>query len=349
MNRKKIIVTGGAGFIGSCLVSKLLENRDYEVLNIDKLTYASNFELIKNFENYRNYQFSKLDICDQEALRELILAFQPDWVFHLAAESHVDNSIVGPGEFIKTNVLGTYSILEACRSHLDTLDNRKKAEFRFIAVSTDEVFGDLNIDEPAFTEESRYVPSSPYSSSKAAADHLVRAWGRTYDLPVVVTNCSNNYGPNQFSEKLIPHMITNAIKGETLPIYGDGKQIRDWLHVQDHVDALIVVANKGVPGQSYNIGASTELSNFYIVSKICKLLDEMIDPQVYGLSTFSELIRHVSDRPGHDRRYAINSSKIRDELGWKSKIEFEQGLYTTVAWYVKKVTAEMAQVQGRLS
>ena len=329
----RFIVTGGAGFIGSAVVRKLAENGEHEVLNIDKLTYAGNIENLANVENYENYSFVQEDICNQSEMLRLMQAFEPDVVMNLAAESHVDKSIDSPAEFIQTNVFGTYSLLEASRvywiNHLE-----RKSNFRFHHVSTDEVYGDLEPSDLPFEETSPYHPSSPYSASKASSDHLVRAWNRTFGLPVLITNCSNNYGPFQFPEKLIPHIILSALKGKPLPIYGDGSQIRDWLHVNDHANALILVAQKGRSGETYNIGGKNEVRNLQVVESICLLLDNLIEDKPNGIQQFRELITFVTDRPGHDQRYAINCSKIEEELGWVPLETFDTGLKKTVEWYV---------------
>ncbi|MFN3581382.1 MAG: dTDP-glucose 4,6-dehydratase [Pseudomonas sp.] len=332
---KRFLITGGAGFIGSAVIRHLLKNTPHLVANVDKLTYAGNLESVPLPASESSYQFHKLDICDTGSMVQLFADFQPDVVMHLAAESHVDRSIDGPADFVQTNIVGTYSLLEAARSYWGGLQGAARERFRFHHVSTDEVYGDLTIDEPAFTESTPYAPSSPYSASKASSDHLVRAWHRTYDLPVVVTNCSNNYGPFHFPEKLVPHVILNAIHGKDLPVYGDGAQVRDWLYVEDHARALVEVALRGAPGQTYNIGGHNEKRNIDVVHTLCDLLDELAaDQRPARLSSYHELITFVRDRPGHDRRYAIDASKIQRELGWVPEESFESGIRKTVEWYL---------------
>ncbi|WP_430283651.1 dTDP-glucose 4,6-dehydratase, partial [Pseudoalteromonas sp.] len=315
----KILVTGGAGFIGSAVVRHIINHTTDSVVNVDKLTYAGNLESLKSIENNDRYSFVKADICDSTILKEIFEQHQPDAVMHLAAESHVDRSITGPAEFIQTNIVGTYTLLEVARQYWSQLDTDKQASFRFHHISTDEVYGDLpHPDEvvdgvlPLFTEQTSYEPSSPYSASKASSDHLVRAWLRTYGLPTIVTNCSNNYGPYHFPEKLIPLVILNALDGKQLPIYGKGDQIRDWLYVEDHARALYKVVTEGVVGETYNIGGHNEKQNIEVVKTICSILDELVPKQ----AKYSEQITFVSDRPGHDRRYAIDSSKMQAELDW---------------------------------
>lgn len=338
----KILVTGGAGFIGSAVVRNIINNTHDYVVNVDKLTYAGNLESLTEVENSNRYAFECADICDAEAMAHIFATHQPDAVMHLAAESHVDRSITGPAAFIETNIVGTYVLLEAARKYWSQLDETRKAAFRFHHISTDEVYGDLpHPDEvpagtvlPLFTEKTPYSPSSPYSSSKASSDHLVRAWRRTYGLPTLVTNCSNNYGPYHFPEKLIPLIILNALVGKPLPVYGNGEQIRDWLFVEDHARALYKVVTEGVAGETYNIGGHNERKNIEVVNTICTILDEIITAKPNNISSFAELITYVTDRPGHDLRYAIDASKIKDELGWVPQETFESGIRKTVEWYL---------------
>ncbi|MDJ0036575.1 dTDP-glucose 4,6-dehydratase [Pantoea allii] len=332
----KILVTGGAGFIGSAVVRHIINDTRDEVMVVDKLTYAGNLESLKSVSDDARYHFCQADICDGQAMEKILNEFQPEAVMHLAAESHVDRSITGPAEFVQTNVVGTYTLLEACRHYWSNLTDEAKQAFRFHHISTDEVYGDLpHPDEqpgelPLFTEDTPYAPSSPYSSTKAASDHLVRAWGRTYNLPIIVTNCSNNYGPYHFPEKLIPLIISNALEGKTLPIYGKGDQIRDWLYVEDHARALYVVVTKAVTGSTYNIGGHNEKKNLDVVLSVCDLLDEMRPKD----ASYREQIKYVNDRPGHDRRYAIDASKMKRDLGWMPVETFETGLKKTVEWYL---------------
>ncbi|MBS7838738.1 dTDP-glucose 4,6-dehydratase [Wohlfahrtiimonas chitiniclastica] len=328
----KILITGGAGFIGSAVVRHIIEHTQDHVCNIDKLTYAGNLESLRSIENNERYQFKQIDICDRSALNNVFEAFQPDCVMHLAAESHVDRSIDGPAAFIETNIVGTYTLLEAARQYWLTLDDANKSTFRFHHISTDEVYGDLAGTNDLFTETTAYAPSSPYSASKASSDHLVRAWERTYGLPTIVTNCSNNYGPYHFPEKLIPLMILNALDGKPLPIYGDGQQIRDWLYVEDHARALYKVVTEGKVAQTYNIGGHNEKANLDVVKTICNILDEL-KPRQDGRQ-YADLITFVKDRPGHDLRYAIDASKIQRELNWVPKETFESGIRKTVEWYL---------------
>jgi dTDP-glucose 4,6-dehydratase len=337
-NNKNILLTGGAGFIGSELVRYLVKNTKYNVVNIDKLTYSGNLQSLVSVESNERYTFEQVDICDENQLKRVFSEHNPDIVMHLAAESHVDRSIDGPKEFIQTNIVGTFTLLEQVKNYWQKLSDAKKEDFRFLHVSTDEVYGDLVNKEDFFLESTAYDPSSPYSASKASSDHLVRAWFRTYQLPVLITNCSNNYGPYQFPEKLIPHIILNAIQGKKLPIYGDGKQIRDWLYVNDHVSALLTVALKGKVGETYNIGGNNEIQNIEVVTKICNILDKLIPDRLKGLSSFSELITYVQDRPGHDVRYAIDNTKIKSELGWEPKESFKSGMEKTVEWYLDNLT-----------
>jgi dTDP-glucose 4,6-dehydratase len=327
-----ILVTGGAGFIGSAVCRRLAQNPDYQVVNVDKLTYAGNLHSLRQIENLPNYHFAKADICDDDDILALLRQHEVDIVMHLAAESHVDRSIDGPEAFIQTNIIGTFRLLKAARAYWQTLASDKKSNFRFHHVSTDEVFGDLPLDSGIFTEETPYAPSSPYSASKAASDHLVQAWGHTYGLPVVMSNCSNNYGPFHFPEKLIPLVILNALDEKPLPVYGTGENVRDWLYVDDHAAALEMVATRGVAGESYNIGGRAERRNIDVVRSICSILDAK-RPRKNG-KKYADLITMVSDRPGHDRRYAIDASKIERDLGWKPTQTFETGLAATIDWYL---------------
>ena len=336
-----VFVTGGSGFIGSSVVRYIINETSHDLVNIDALTYAGNKESIpQNIANCNRYFFEKVDICDRSELDRVFSEYQPDVVMHLAAESHVDRSIDGPGEFIQTNIVGTYNLLECARAYWSTLSGEARSRFRFHHISTDEVYGDLEGTDDLFVETTPYAPRSPYSASKASSDHLVRAWHRTYGLPVVVTNCSNNYGPYHFPEKLIPHMILNALSGKPLPIYGDGKQIRDWLYVEDHARALIKVATEGEVGETYNIGGHNEKQNIEVVNTICDLLEELAPDNPNSLASgceggFKRLITYVKDRPGHDARYAIDAGKIQRELGWVPEETFESGMKKTVAWYLE--------------
>ncbi|HHP8739322.1 TPA: dTDP-glucose 4,6-dehydratase [Acinetobacter baumannii] len=330
----KILVTGGAGFIGSAVVRHIIKNTNNDVLNVDKLTYAGNLESLKEVDQNSRYQFSQTDICDRKALDVLFKEFQPDLVMHLAAESHVDRSITGSAAFIETNIIGTYQLLEAARHYWNNLSEDKKTAFRFHHISTDEVYGDLEGTDDLFHETTSYAPSSPYSASKASSDHLVRAWNRTYGLPVVITNCSNNYGPYHFPEKLIPLVILNALKGKALPIYGKGDQIRDWLYVEDHARALYKVVTEAKVGETYNIGGHNEQKNIDVVKAICELLEELAPNKPEGVNHYVDLITYVKDRPGHDLRYAIDATKIKEDLGWVPEESFETGLRKTVEWYL---------------
>ena len=333
----KILVTGGAGFIGSAVIRHIIANTQDSVVNLDKLTYAGNLESLLEVSGNPRYAFEQVDICNHEALDRVLNEHQPDAIMHLAAESHVDRSIDGPAEFIQTNIVGSYTLLEAARAYWNKLDEAAKQAFRFHHISTDEVYGDLphpsdtqDAAQHLFTETTSYAPSSPYSASKASSDHLVRAWLRTYGFPILITNCSNNYGPYHFPEKLIPLVILNALEGKPLPIYGKGDQIRDWLYVEDHARALYTVATQGKVGETYNIGGHNELQNLEVVHTICKILDELVPTT----SRYESLITYVADRPGHDRRYAIDASKIEQELGWKPQETFESGIRKTVQWYL---------------
>lgn len=328
-----ILITGGAGFIGSALIRHIIQNTDHNVLNIDSLTYAGNLESLKNVSGSDRYEFDQVDIRNHESIEKHLDRFRPQLIMHLAAESHVDRSIDGPAEFLSTNIIGTSVLLEAARKYWAGLPDHEKTTFRFHHVSTDEVYGDLG-PEGLFTETTSYAPSSPYSASKAASDHLVRAWQRTYGLPVVITNCSNNYGPYHFPEKLIPLMILNALDGKPLPVYGDGQQIRDWLYVDDHARALLIVAQKGKIGETYNIGGFNEKANLEVVHTICELLEELAPDKPKNISTYKDLITYVTDRPGHDVRYAIDASKIERDLGWNPEETFETGIRKTVEWYL---------------
>lgn len=331
----RIIVTGGAGFIGSSVIRHIIKNTNDEVLNIDKLTYAGNLESLKEIDQNPRYQFQQVDICDASKLEQIFEQFQPDAIMHLAAESHVDRSIDGPSTFIQTNIVGTYTLLEAARKYWQRLDEIKKVNFRFHHISTDEVYGDLDGTTDLFTETTPYAPSSPYSASKASSDHLVRAWQRTYGLPTIVTNCSNNYGPYHFPEKLIPLVILNALDSKALPIYGAGNQIRDWLFVEDHARALYQVVTQGTVGETYNIGGHNEKQNIEVVKTICRILDQL-RPQ-NNAQPYENLITFVKDRPGHDLRYAIDAAKIERELGWKPQETFETGIRKTVEWYLNNL------------
>jgi dTDP-glucose 4,6-dehydratase len=334
----KILVTGGAGFIGSAVVRHIINNTQDSVVNVDKLTYAGNLESLSDVSESQRFFFEQADICDAAAMARIFAEHKPDAVMHLAAESHVDRSITGPADFIETNIVGTYVLLEAARAYWSILDEDAKQAFRFHHISTDEVYGDLpHPDEaqpgeplPLFTENTAYAPSSPYSASKASSDHLVRAWLRTYGMPTLVTNCSNNYGPYHFPEKLIPLVILNALEGKPLPIYGKGDQIRDWLYVEDHARALYTVVTQGVAGETYNIGGHNEKQNLDVVHTICDLLDEIVPKE----GSYRDQITYVTDRPGHDRRYAIDADKISRELGWKPQETFESGIRKTVQWYL---------------
>ena len=330
----KVLVTGGAGFIGSAVVRHLIEDTEHSVINLDKLTYAGNLESLAKVSDSNRYRFEQVDICDQAAVSAVFAEHSPDVVMHLAAESHVDRSIDGPGDFIQTNIVGTYVLLEAARSYLSGVSREKQAAVSLNHISTDYIYDDLEGPEDLFREDTPYAPSSPYSASKAGSDHLVRAWGRTFGLPILITNCSNNYGPFHFPEKLIPLMILNALQGKSLPVYGKGNQVRDWLFVEDHARALVKVATEGVVGETYNIGGHNEKQNLEVVKTVCSLLDELRPSQHANIGRYEELITFVKDRPGHDVRYAIDASKIERELGWRPQETFESGLRKTVEWYL---------------
>lgn len=338
-----IFVTGGAGFIGANFIHQWLTEQNESVLNIDKLTYSGNLQNLAGVEENKNYQFVQADICDEAKIGKLFETYKPRAMLHFAAESHVDRSIHSPIEFVKTNVLGTFTLLEATKKYWSQLNEDEKKNFRFLHVSTDEVYGSLGDNDPAFHEEKRYEPNSPYSATKAGSDHLVRAYFHTYGLPVLTTNCSNNYGPYQFPEKLIPLMIHNAVSGKNLPVYGDGKNIRDWLYVGDHCEAIRFVLNRGKPGEVYNIGGCNEVKNIDVVNRLCEILDRK-RPKAQG--SYKDQINFVKDRPGHDRRYAIDASKIEKQLGWKPKETFETGLEKTIEWYLDNQQWTEAIVNG---
>jgi dTDP-glucose 4,6-dehydratase len=331
----RLLITGGAGFIGSAVIRHVLKNTESSVFNIDKLTYAGNLESVSEFANDSRYSFFRGDIVDQALIEKVFSEFKPTAVMHLAAESHVDRSIDEPGGFIKTNIMGTFSLLEAAKDYYLALPKTDQRLFRFHHISTDEVFGDLAIGEKAFDENNCYKPSSPYSATKAASDHLVRAWARTYGLPTIVSNCSNNYGPYHFPEKLIPHVILSALQGRAIPVYGDGLQIRDWLYVEDHARALLKVVSEGGVGETYNIGGDNEKTNIEVVELICDLLEELSPNKPTGIVSYRELIKFVEDRPGHDVRYAIDASKIQRELDWQPRETFDSGIRKTVIWYLE--------------
>ena len=342
----KLLVTGGAGFIGSAVIRHILTNTDDQVINLDKLTYAGNLQSLSNVSGSNNYAFEQVDICDRVELERVFREHQPDAIMHLAAESHVDRSIDGPADFIETNIVGTYTLLEATRQYWQVMDADRKARFRFHHISTDEVYGDLEHPEDLFTEQTPYAPSSPYSASKASSDHLVRAWRRTYGLPTLITNCSNNYGPYHFPEKLIPLIILNALEGKPLPVYGKGDQVRDWLYVEDHARALYKVVTEGKVGETYNIGGHNEKRNIEVVHTLCEILQELAPPSdsagfvgatSVAINHYKNLITFVTDRPGHDMRYAIDASKIQNELGWSPEETFETGIRKTVQWYLNNL------------
>ncbi len=331
---KKVIITGGAGFIGSALIRHLIKETDWQVLNLDKLTYAGCLESLNEVSGSQRYRFVQADICDRSAVERIFAEFKPDAIMHLAAESHVDRSIDGPMEFIQTNIVGTATLLQAAREYWSTLEKTERENFRFQHISTDEVYGSLG-PEGYFTETTPYDPRSPYSASKASSDHLVMAWFHTYGLPVLITNCSNNYGPCHFPEKLIPLMILNALHGLPLPVYGRGDNIRDWLYVEDHAKALRLVQEKGVPGETYNVGGNNERTNLEVTYSICDTLDELApERRASGLSSYRNLIKFVQDRPGHDKRYAIDASKLKKQLGWQPAENFDTGIRKTIEWYL---------------
>ena len=335
---KKLLITGGAGFIGSAVIRHIIDNTEHSVVNVDKLTYAGNLESLVLVENDSRYAFEQVDICDANEIKRVFNEHQPDIVMHLAAESHVDRSIDGPGEFIQTNIVGTYVLLEEARDYWSSLEGNNKDNFKFHHVSTDEVYGDLEGTDNLFTEETSYAPSSPYSAAKASSDHLVRAWQRTFKFPTLITNCSNNYGPYQFPEKLIPLIILNALEGKDLPIYGNGKQIRDWLYVDDHARALLHVALTGEISETYNIGGHNELQNIEVVKTVCSILDKLVPSKLDGIDQYEQLITYVGDRVGHDVRYAIDATKIDKELNWTPDETFATGIRKTVQWYLDSMT-----------
>jgi len=332
---KNILITGGAGFIGSAVIRFIIDNTNHNIVNLDKLTYAGNLKSLSSVESNSRYHFEKTDICNSVDISQILQKHQPDIIINLAAETHVDRSIEGPAKFIQTNIFGTYSMLEESKDYWEGLKGVKKNNFRFHHVSTDEVYGDLGKTNILFTEKTSYSPSSPYSASKASSDHLVRAWHRTFNFPTLITNCSNNYGPYQYPEKLIPLIILNALEGKELPIYGNGKQVRDWLYVDDHAKALLHVALNGKIGETYNIGGHNEIQNIEVVKIICNILDELAPSKLDGITKYEQLITHVSDRAGHDLRYAIDATKIKNELNWTPTETFATGIKKTVEWYLK--------------
>jgi dTDP-glucose 4,6-dehydratase len=334
MKNKKILITGGAGFIGSALIRHTINNTNHSIINVDKLTYAGNLESLKSIENNDRYTFEQVDICNANEIERIFEEQQPDFIIHLAAESHVDRSIDSPNEFIQTNIIGTYIMLEKARNYWSNLKGNQKESFRFHHVSTDEVYGDLVNKNDLFTEDTPYAPSSPYSAAKASSDHLVRAWQRTFNLPTLITNCSNNYGPYQFPEKLIPLIILNALEGKNLPVYGNGKQVRDWLYVDDHARALLHVALTGKIGETYNIGGHNEMQNIEVVRTVCNILDKLMPSTFDGIRHYEQLIVYADDRAGHDVRYAIDATKIKNKLGWSPNETFKTGIRKTVEWYL---------------
>lgn len=331
-----IIVTGGAGFIGSAFIRHLIKHTTHQILNIDKLTYAADLASLNSIKNHNQYLFSQTDITDSKKLTEIFRQFKPDLVIHFAAETHVDRSISAPEVFIQTNIIGTFQLLQVSLDYWKKLNRSDQQTFRFVSISTDEVYGELTNNDSFFHENSIYAPNSPYSASKASADHLVRAWHKTYGLPTLITHSSNNYGPYQYPEKLIPHTILNALSGKPINVYGNGEQIRDWLFIQDHIDALMLIITKGKIGEIYNIGGDNELKNIFVVKKICDILDTLKPEKPNGINHYSELITFVQDRLGHDFRYAIDNSKIKKELGWFPKQNFEVGLQKTIQWYLQQ-------------
>jgi dTDP-glucose 4,6-dehydratase len=341
-----MLVTGGAGFIGSAVIRHIINNTSDNVINLDKLTYAGNLESLSSLESNERYHFEQVDICDAKEVSRVFEQYQPDAIMHLAAESHVDRSIDGPAAFIETNIVGTYILLDAAKNYWQILSEDKKSAFRFHHISTDEVYGDLEGTDDLFTETTSYEPSSPYSASKASSDHLVRAWQRTFGLPTIITNCSNNYGPFHFPEKLIPLVILNALDGKALPVYGDGLQVRDWLYVEDHARALYKVATEGTVAETYNIGGHNEKTNIDVVKTICSILDELVPSNFAHVTHYADLITYVKDRPGHDVRYAIDASKIEKELGWTPEESFETGIKKTVQWYLNNKKWWQAVLDG---
>jgi dTDP-glucose 4,6-dehydratase len=329
-----IIITGGAGFIGSAVIRHLIKHTKHQILNIDKLTYASNLTALYSIQNCTRYHFAKADITNKETIGKLFKQFKPDIILHLAAETHVDRSIYNPNTFIQTNIIGTYQLLENSLHYWEKLEKYRQDKFRFIHISTDEVYGELKENESVFTKQTIYAPNSPYSASKASADHLVRSWNKTYGLPTLITHSTNNYGPFQYPEKLIPKTILNALNGQSIPVYGSGKQIRDWLYVDDHVDALMLIMNQGKPGKVYNIGGNNEQTNIEVIIKICKYLDILTSKKLKNIKYYKDLIEYIQDRPGHDFRYAIDNSQMQKEFGWIPKQSFDEGLKKTITWYL---------------